>query len=180
MPDLLRRYRPDHANVTFRLMQDSSEHIEQALRDGRADLGITGPRPDDQALSWHPLSTERLHLAVPVGHRLAGRRRVRLTEVANEPHIVLRRGYGLRLISDELYRQAGIDPEIAFEGEEIGTVRGLVAAGLGVAVVPPPADGMTGGIELADRGARRTIGLVWVTGRTRPPVVEAFRRFVTG
>jgi LysR family transcriptional regulator, transcription activator of glutamate synthase operon len=175
VPDLLRRYRPTHRNVTFRLMQDGSERIEQALRDGSADLGITGPRPDDPALAWHPLSTERLRLAVPAGHRLAARAKVSLTEVAAEPHIVLRRGYGLRSITDELYRQADIAPEIAFEGEEIGTVRGLVAAGLGVAVVPPSG---SDGIELDDPGARRTIGLVWVAAHTRPPVVEAFRRFV--
>ncbi|MBX6767565.1 MAG: hypothetical protein IRY90_10510 [Actinomadura rubrobrunea] len=61
----------------------------------------------------------------------------------------------------------------------MGTVRGRVAAGLGVAIVPP-ADGPPGTrhVPLADAGATRTIGLIWAAGRTRPPVVERFRRFV--
>ncbi|MCO6006031.1 LysR family transcriptional regulator [Actinoallomurus purpureus] len=175
VPELLRDYRREHPRVTFRLSQGSSEHIEAAVIEGRADLAITSPRPAE--LAWHPLATERLRLAVPAGHRLAGRDRLRLSEAAGEPFILMRRGYGLRSITDELFRSEGIRPDIAFEGEEAATLRGLVAAGLGVAIVPP-GDPTPGVCEVVITGARRTIGLAWVAGRTRPPVAEGFRRFV--
>ncbi|GAA0336784.1 LysR family transcriptional regulator [Actinoallomurus spadix] len=175
VPELLRDHRREHPRVTFRLSQGSREHIETAVTEGRADLAITSPRPE--SLAWHPLTTERLRLAVPTGHRLAGRHRVRPSDAACEPFILMRPGYGLRSITDELFREEGVRPDIAFEGEEAATLRGLVAAGLGVAIVPPgePVPGVT---EVVLAGARRTIGLVWVEGRTRPPAVEGFRRFV--
>ncbi|WP_433175703.1 LysR family transcriptional regulator [Actinoallomurus sp. CA-150999] len=175
VPELLRDYRREHPRVTFRLSQGSSEHIGAAVTEGRADLAITSPRPAE--LAWHPLATEHLHLAVPAGHRLAGRERVRPSDAADEPFILMRHGYGLRSITDELFRSEGVRPEIAFEGEEAATLRGLVAAGLGVAIVPP-GEPVAGVSEIVITGAHRTIGLAWVAGRTRPPVVEDFRRFV--
>ncbi|GAA2104279.1 LysR family transcriptional regulator [Actinomadura alba] len=181
VPDLIRRYRRRYPHVTFRLLQDSSARMQAAVRAGDADFAIISPRPDDPAFSWWPLVTERLLLAVPAGHRLARRSRVRLADVAGERFIAMRPGYGLRTITDELTRQAGIRPEIAFEGEEISTVRGLVGAGLGVAIVPPPeqGDGVRH-LPIGDPGASRTLGLIWVTDRTRTPVVENFRAFATG
>ncbi|WP_433328555.1 LysR family transcriptional regulator [Spirillospora sp. CA-294931] len=191
VPDLIRRFRADHPDVTFRLSQDRAERVEAAVREGRADLAITSPRPDESStgaeagstsLAWRPLVTERLSAAVPVGHRLAGRSRLRLDELAGEPFVAFRRGAGLRTIGDALLDGAGIRPEIAFEGEESGTVRGLVAAGLGVAIVAPPGDPAEARgvrhVPLTDPGAQRVIGLIWVPARTAPPVVEGFRRFV--
>jgi LysR family transcriptional activator of glutamate synthase operon len=177
VPELLRAYRSAHPRVGFRLTQGSSEHIQEAVVQGRADMAITSPRPE--GLAWHALTTERLRLAIPAGHRLASRAEVSLADVADEPFIVMRHGYGLRSITETLFREAGIRPEIAFEGEEAATLRGLVAAGLGVAVVPP-GDPVTGAAEPEITGASRTIGLAWVPDRTRPPAVEDFRRFVLG
>ena len=177
VPELLRDYRCEHPRVTFRLRQGSAEQIEAAVSDGRADMAITSPRP--AGLAWHPLTTERLCLAVPADHRLAGREEVSLAEASADPFILVRHGYGLRSITEELFRGEGIRPEIAFEGEEVATLRGLVAAGLGGAVVPPgePTAGVS---DIVITGARRTIGLAWMADRTRIPVVEDFRCFVVG
>ncbi len=178
VPELLRDYRRRHPRVRFRLTEGSAEHILRDVAEGRADMAITSPRPGD-GLAWHPLTTEDLYLAVPAGHRLAGRAEVRLADAAGETFIVMRHGYGLRTITEEMFRDEGIQPEIAFEGEEVATLRGLVAAGLGIAVVPP-GERVPGVTEVAIAGARRTLGLVWVAERARPPVVEDFRRFVVG
>jgi DNA-binding transcriptional LysR family regulator len=175
VPELLGGYRSSHPRVSFRLIQGSSERIEDAVSHGRADMAITSPRPE--GLAWHPLSTERLGLAVPADHRIAGRPEVDLADVAAEPFILMHHGFGLRSITEELFRTAGIRPEIAFEGEEATTLRALVAAGLGVAVVPP-GDRVAGVAEVTITGAQRTIGLAWAPGRTHPPAVEEFRRFV--
>lgn len=181
VPDLIRRYRRRHPRVTFRLLQDSSERMQAAVRSGDADLAIVSPRPEDPAFSWRPLVVERLLLAVPAGHRLARRARVRLADAADEPFIAMRPGYGLRAITDELARQAGLRPAIAFEGEEISTVCGLVRAGLGVAIVPPPPQGEgLRHLPISDPAASRTVGLTWLTGRTRTPAVESFLTFAAG
>lgn len=177
VPELLRTYRSEHPKVTFRLIQGSWERLQEAVVRGHADMAITSPRPAD--LAWHPLTTERLRLAVPADHPIAERAEVRLADVATEPFIVMRHGFGLRSITEELFRDARIRPEIAFEGEEATTLRGLVAAGLGVAIVPP-GDHVAGVVERVIAGAHRTIGLAWLADRTRTPAVEDFRRFVIG
>jgi DNA-binding transcriptional LysR family regulator len=84
----------------------------------------------------------------------------------------------------ELCAAAGFEPEIAFEAEDLPTVRGLVAAGLGVAVVPamglpsPTTFARTRLLPVTDAGAQREVGLAWLSGRPLLPSAEAFRRFV--
>jgi LysR family transcriptional regulator, transcription activator of glutamate synthase operon len=109
---------------------------------------------------------------VPDDHRLAQRKRVRLNELADDRLIAMRPEYGLRGMTDDLFARAGVQPPIAFEGEDPETVRGLVKAGLGVALLPGD------GIAVADKGASRTIGLAWHHERYRPPAVQAFADFV--
>jgi len=185
VPALLRVFSAEHPDVTLRLAQGTAAEIQQQLRDGDVDLILTSPRPDDAAIGWHELTTEPLQLAVPPGHRLAQRKRVRLADVAEDRFVALKPEYGLRPMSDALCRAAGFTPRIAFEGDDIGTLRGLVAAGLGVALIPAPhAAGAevehpaTPHLQVADRGAHRRLGLAWDTARYRSPATEAFRAFV--
>jgi DNA-binding transcriptional LysR family regulator len=70
-------------------------------------------------LTWMPLFREELLVAVPDGHRLANRRSIRLNEIADEPIISFKRDYGLRILTDQLFKETGLNPCITFEGEEI-------------------------------------------------------------
>ncbi len=180
VPALLRGFGAEHPQVRFQLVQDYVAAMLGRLRAGELDLCLVSPIPDDPDLTAHRLDEQRLHLAVPADHRLAGRRRIRLAEVAEEPFVALEPGYGLRAITDEFCAQAGFAPRIAFEGEEAETLRGLVAAGLGVALLPPglvPRPGVVD-LEVTAPRTRRAIGLAWVTGRPLTAPAEAFRDFV--
>nr|WP_157537944.1 LysR family transcriptional regulator [Kitasatospora azatica] len=180
VPALLRGFRTDHPGVRFQLVQDYVAAMLDRLRAGELDLCLVSPIPDDPELTARPLDEQVLHLAVPADHRLAGRRRIRLAEVAREPFVAVEPGYGLRAITDDFCAQAGFTPRIAFEGEEAETLRGLVAAGLGVALLPPGLVPRPGVVDLAVTAprTRRAIGLAWVTGRPLTPPAEAFRDFV--
>ncbi|MER5637037.1 LysR family transcriptional regulator [Kitasatospora sp. NPDC002227] len=181
VPALLRGFRAaGHPKVRFQLAQDYVAAMLERLRAGELDLCLVSPLPDAPDLTARPLDEQKLHLAVPADHRLAGRRRIRLAEVAQEPFVAVEQGYGLRVITDGFCAEAGFSPRIAFEGEEAETLRGLVAAGLGVALLPPALVPRPGVVELevtAPR-TRRAIGLAWVTGRPLTPPVAAFRDFV--
>ncbi|GAA1080690.1 MULTISPECIES: LysR family transcriptional regulator [Kitasatospora] len=180
VPALLRDFRASHPRVRFQLVQDYVAAMLERLRAGELDLCLVSPLPDAPDLTARHLDEQRLPLAVPADHRLAGRRRIRLAEVAEEPFVAVEEGYGLRVITDGFCAEAGFAPRIAFEGEEAETLRGLVAAGLGVALLPPALVPRPGVVELevtAPR-TRRAIGLAWVSGRPLTPPAAAFRDFV--
>lgn len=182
VPALLRAFRAEHPRVRFQLVQTYGEAMVERLRAGDLDLCLTSPLPDETGLVVRRLDEQRLRLVVPADHRLAGRRRVRLAEAAGEPFVTLEPGYGLRHITDALCAEAGFTPRVAFEGEEAETLRGLVAAGLGVALLPQPTVARPGVVELDVTGVRavREIGVAWPAGQRDTPPVAAFKRFLLG
>jgi LysR family transcriptional regulator, transcription activator of glutamate synthase operon len=187
VPDLARSFRATHPAVTFQLTQVRDELHAAALDGGNADLEIGTRRPPDPAVHTRLMALEPLRLALPRGHRLAGHRRVRLAEVAGEPFIGLAPVSALRKLADDLCEQAGFRPTVIFEGDDMSTVRGFVAAGLGVAVVPAPragspesAPGPVAYAEIMDDGATREICLSWSAERRLLPAAEEFRRHVIG
>jgi LysR family transcriptional activator of glutamate synthase operon len=119
---------------------------------------------------------------VPSQHRLAGRRRTPLAAVADEAFVAPRAGIGLRDVSDELCAQSGFTARVAVESTEISTIEGLVAAGLGVAILPGPrpnrAEPGVAYVPLAGAEAYRDIGLIWMRERPQPAVAMRFADFV--
>ncbi len=180
VPALIRGFRADHPKVRFQLVQNYGEAMIERLRAGGLDLCLTSPVPDAPDLVTRRLDEQRLRLVVPDDHRLASRRRIRLAEAADETFVTLEPGYGLRRITDDLCTEAGFTPRVAFEGEEAETLRGLVAAGLGVALLPPPAVARPGVVELTVTAPRavREIGVAWLDGHPDTPPVAAFKRFL--
>jgi DNA-binding transcriptional LysR family regulator len=182
VPALLRAFRADHPRVRFQLVQNHGEAMLAGLRAGELDLCLTSPVPDAPDLVVRRLDEQRLRLVVPADHRLASRRRVRLAEAAGELFVSLEAGYGLRRITDALCAEAGFTPRVGFEGEEAETLRGMVAAGLGVALLPPPLVPRPGVVELTVTAPRavREIGVAWLGGHPDTPPVAAFKRFLLG
>ena len=115
---------------------------------------------------------------MPRGHRLASRARVRLSAAAEEPFVALAGQTGLRQLTDELWAEDSIHPDIVFEATEIPTMEGLVAAGFGVAVVPCPATVVTRKSSTC-RSRTSVPSARWVWCGTGPGAVAAGGRFVT-
>ncbi|MEU2431039.1 MULTISPECIES: LysR family transcriptional regulator [unclassified Streptomyces] len=180
VPELIRAFRVDHPRVRFTLVQNYGEAMIERLRAGELDLCLTSPVPDAPDLVARRLDEQRLRLVVPDDHRLAVRKRIRLAEAADETFVTLEPGYGLRRITDALCAEAGFTPRVAFEGEEAETLRGLVAAGLGVALLPPPAVPRPGVVELTVTAPRavREIGVAWLDGHPDTAPVAAFKKFL--
>jgi LysR family transcriptional regulator, transcription activator of glutamate synthase operon len=181
VPGLLRAFRQEHPHVRFTLMQGPHQELLDHVRSGRADLAFTSPLPGPGEFAGILLEEQQLMVTVPAGHRLAGRVWVRMAELAGEVLVGMKATSGLREETDKLAQAAGFTPTLAFEGEEVDTLRGLVAAGLGVALlpiaVPAPPQGVVE-IPLRPKAARR-IGLIWASDRPMTPAVLAFRDFVT-
>ncbi|MET7993110.1 LysR family transcriptional regulator [Amycolatopsis sp. NPDC005232] len=182
VPSLLRGYRAQAPRARFTLVQGSRQEMVDRLAGGELDLALLAPVPSDVVFETAVLSTQPILLSVPAGHRLAGRSGVRMEELADEEFVLLEPGYGLRRITDELCAAAGFSPRIAFEGQESDTVRGLVAAGLGVALLPHFEPGAPAGVAEVqiEPPVGRTIGLAWRRGEPVSRAVGVFREFVLG
>jgi LysR family transcriptional activator of glutamate synthase operon len=185
VPDLARSFRAAHPGIRFRLTQVRDEFNTAALDGGNADLELGSRRPPGEQTHTRLIALEPLRLAVPDEHPLAGRRQVRLAEAAGEPFIGLRPAEALRRLTDDLCERAGFRPAVIFEGDDLSNVRGFVAAGLGVAVVPAPRAGSPEAVpgpvaylEILDQGAARKIFLTWSAERRLLPATDLFRRHV--
>ena len=140
LPDVIGAIRQQVPAVALELFEYSSLQQGEALREGRIGVGLLHSVPADAA-EW--LETERvlrdpMVAALPRGHRLAGQSRVTLGDLAPDPFLLFGRpnGPGLydRIIA--ACQAAGFSPRVAQEAGQIQTLIGLVAAGVGVALVP--------------------------------------------
>ena len=185
VPDLARSFRAAHPGVRFLLTQVRDDPDSVALDGGHADLELGSRRPPGEATRTRLIGHEPLRLALPRDHPLAGLRQIQLADVAGEPFIGLRSASALRRLTDALCLRAGFQPDVIFEGDDLSNVRGFVAAGLGVAVVPAPRTGSPEAVPgpvaylgIQDEGAGRQIFLTWSAERRLLPAADLFRRHV--
>lgn len=193
LPLLISAFRSRHPQPAFDLSQGARDGCLAELAAGDADLALTAPlAAPSRLISSAALYREPLRLVVHHRHPLAGRRRARLGEIREDPFVAMGPGYGMRSLTDTLFREAGFRPRIAFESQDTHTARGLVSAGLGVSILPPggpgrhlPAQsGDLGWVEIAlESGlAFREIGLAWRERRggadAEPDPVRLFRELV--
>jgi DNA-binding transcriptional LysR family regulator len=184
VPETVAGFRTAHPHVHFRLTHSDDTLGSSMVADGRVDMEFTSRRPRNPAVTWRRLFSEPLLLATPPGHPLGRQPTVWLAAAAEEDFIVLPRLWALRGLTDQLCAGAGFQPRVAFEAEDLSTVRGFVAAGLGVAVLPAmgenPAERLPGAptlTEIADPRAFRDIGVSWSAERRLLPAAELFRRY---
>ena len=182
VPDLIASFRQQHPRARFQLLQNASHIILAELEAGDVDLALVSPvPPTSERIESIELASEELLLAVPQDHRFAKRRNVRLSELRDDTFVCLRQGYGLRTLTDQFCAQAGFTPKIAFEGEEIATLRGLVAVGLGVAIIPAATSAVESTppeLHITEPICRRSIGLLWEPGRYQPELAQQFRHHI--
>jgi DNA-binding transcriptional LysR family regulator len=141
LPDILPRFRAAYPNVRFILTGDTTGRELAALRQGLIDLAIiVPPMTEQKGLDITLLKVERLCLAVPGDHHLAGLRRAKVSAIANDPLIAFSftesPGYAAAVLN--ACQRAGFLPRVLQETSQMPTSLTLVAAGMGVALAPNP------------------------------------------
>lgn len=137
--ELIRQYRERYPEVEMTLSQGDSETLVAQLRDGAIDAAfVRPPFALDGGLTFTQLVEEPLVVAMPLGHALARRKRLTPADLHQETFILYSRksGYGLSADIMAACRQHGLSPRIGQQAPQLSSAVNLVAAGMGVAIVP--------------------------------------------
>jgi DNA-binding transcriptional LysR family regulator len=138
MPRVFRTFRARHPDVAVGVAVMSTGAQVAALRAGQLDLGLARTPFGDETLVAETVLEEPVVVALPAGHPLSARRALRLAALAREPFVLFPRDrrpgwYDFVL---GLCREAGFQPQVAEDAPELATAMALVAAGIGVTLVP--------------------------------------------
>jgi DNA-binding transcriptional LysR family regulator len=169
-----------HPAVELTVREESSEDLAEMIRDDELDLAFLSvtERVESHGLALHQLLLEELVVLLPPGHRLAGRRSVRMADLRDEEFVSYRPGARLRELLYSAARYAGYEPQVKLELNESQRIRRLVGRGMGVAILPR-SDAAGSGAEivhvaLRDPPLSRDITLAWRQERRHPPAVTEF------
>jgi len=184
VPSLIAAFHALHPAIGVRLDEDTAANALAMLRRGELDLSFAFLSPGEAGadLAGVLLLEEELVVAVAHDHRLAKRRRLQPAALRDETLVAFKSGSALRAAGDAALAAAGVAPRIAFESNELLTVRAIAALGLAVAILPrgfvdvPQADVV--GIPLGSRPVRQPVSLLWRAGERLSPAATAFRDFV--
>ena len=136
--EAVRRFAKAHPTVHVQLFSMSSAHQIAALHEARIDVGLVRPPVTDPRLSSEDLLAESFVLAMAKNHRLAAHTRIALPSLKDEPFIMAQRE-SLPMLYDltfRLFHEAGFMPKVNHEVDYPGMMLGLVAAGVGISLVP--------------------------------------------
>jgi DNA-binding transcriptional LysR family regulator len=141
MPEAVARFRAAHPGVEVSLAEGESEQIAPRLRAGDFEIVIlfefvgVGERLG-AGMRRFELLDDPLHLALPAEHPLADRKKLRLEDLRDESWVQTSAASPCARHVVRSCHAAGFEPRVSFESDDYQTVQGLVAAGVGVALIP--------------------------------------------
>lgn len=141
MPLAVAAFRAAHPNVSLSLTEGEPEEIAPRLREGEFDLALLfefdgGAGGLGSGIRSVPLFEDPMRLALASGHALAKRERITLGDLGDEPWVQTSEASACARHVVRICRAAGFEPRVSFESDDYLTVQGLVAAGVGVALIP--------------------------------------------
>ncbi len=161
----------------FRCVEGLQAVVEQAVLSGRATAGIGDLADVTGELATRPLWREPFRIAVPEGHRLARRASVGLDDIASQPLVGFSRDAELRTTLDRELAAARQLRTPDFVVDRYRTALSIVAAGMGVMVVPsivaPAVPSGAALVDLDHPDLHRTMGVLFRADGSRPPVLDA-------
>ena len=183
VPHIVRQFRELNPDVEFSLRNILTAEQVQMLETGSLDIGFLRlPIGGHPALDVVTVHREPFVLVVPSSHKLAKRKRLRLSEVSGENFVMFERPYtpGSHDLIFGILRDARIVPNVSQTAADLSTVISLVDAQMGIAILPASAvqDSVASVIacEILDKIPMSEIGIA-VSKRFRAALVDNFRSF---
>lgn len=184
LPTVISAFKKQYPDVSFHLRQGSYRFLIDAVKNRELNLAFLGPVPQkDETINSTILYSEHIHALLPANHHLAKRERINLDELRNDQFVLFPEGYILNKVAVDACKSAGFLPNITSEGEDMDALKGLVAAGIGVTLLPESSlidstPRFTVKMEIENPTIRRTVGIIYPTNRDLAPSEKVFIEFV--
>jgi DNA-binding transcriptional LysR family regulator len=140
MPLAIATFRASYPDVELALIEGEPEQIVPRLRAGELDLALlfefAGEAPLPRSMTRVELLEDPMYLALPREHPLAAEAQLRLQDLKREAWVQTSQSSPCARHVVRSCHAAGFEPSVSFESDDYQTVQGLVAAGVGVALIP--------------------------------------------
>jgi LysR family transcriptional regulator, hydrogen peroxide-inducible genes activator len=163
LPQILSSFASQYPLIRIHVIEEITPLILERLHDGSADMAIVALPVPGAELETTGLFTERFFAALPEAHPRAKQKSIRLSDLKEEPFLLLKEGHCFRDNLIAACRESRTRPSVAFESGQFSTILAMVSAGVGVSAVPSMAVQPTPGcrfIPILGKRSMRTVGLV--------------------
>ncbi|MFC4024395.1 LysR family transcriptional regulator [Oceanobacillus longus] len=186
LPSIIYAFRTRYPEAKFQMSNALYDDLIDGVVKGEFNLAMIAPMPNkdkEKKIKGTTLFSENIVALLPLHHPLANKASIMLQDLNHDSFVVLPEGFIFREQVVDACKQAGFTPQIAFEGKDIDALKGLVSAGLGVALMPEMTlvdntPRSTVVIPLTDARLMRTVGVIYPTQRKLLPTEELFYDFL--
>jgi DNA-binding transcriptional LysR family regulator len=181
-PKIFFNFQRMYPKLEISIFEEGSLAIRKMLENGDLDLGIVIVTNASPTLNVLPLSSNQVLTCLPNNHALANRQTISMVELQAEPLILLKEDSYLRKIVLKEFEQLQIVPRIILSSNQIETIKGLVASGVGLSFlfdVIAQKDPAIQGIPL-DNPIFVDIGLAWKKERYLTRASRALIEYIAG
>lgn len=184
LPTVISAFKRQYPDVAFQLRQGSYKYLIEAVKNRELNLALLGPiPPKDELIDVRVLFSENMYALLPTSHPLAKNESINLIDLRHENFVLFPEGYVLQKVVVDACRSVGFLPSITSEGEDMDALKGLVAAGIGITLLPESSlydstPRLTVKVPIAMPVIRRTVGVIYPTTRDLAPSEQIFLSFV--
>lgn len=147
VPRMLAAFAKVHPDIEIELIIGNRSETLAAFADDRFDIAVMGRPPESVEVESTPIGDNPHVMIAPPDHRLAGRKRIAASELAQETMLMREAGSGTRMLAERFFDAADIAPRVGMEIGSNETIKQAVMAGLGIAFI----SAHTIEAEIADR-----------------------------
>lgn len=184
LPTVISAFKKEYPDLQFQLRQGSYKFLIDAVKNRELNLAFLGPLPPkDETIQPTILFTENIAALLPANHPLAKEESIMLADLRNDQFVFFPEGFILNKVAMDACRAAGFLPNVISEGEDLDALKGLVAAGIGVSLLPEStlydsAARFTIKVPIKSPTIPRTVGIISPINREIAPSEKIFLDFV--
>jgi LysR family transcriptional regulator, transcription activator of glutamate synthase operon len=184
LPKIIKSFKNEHPDVNFHLRQGGYDFLIEGIKNREIDLAFIGPVPGfDSHVHSDILFTESFVALLPMTHPLAEQEILSLAKLKEERFVLFPLGFVLRKMVEDACLEAGFQPFISCEGDDLDAIKGLVSAGIGITLLPElilqenlPNGTVT--LKIDKPEVTRTVGIITPKHRELSPSEKLFYDFV--